>query len=454
MATIIDTLIVQLGLDPSKFTEGQKKAVAELKKTRESAEVTGKELQTRGKQGAEFFTQLTQKALSFFGVVGSATALVNFFKNTVLTEAATGRLAKSLGISTETLTIWQGAAKRVGGTAEDAASSIQSIVQGFQQFTLFGTSAAIPYFRALGVALTDTEGRMRPVSAILMEIGDRLKEMAPERAFAIGQGLGLTPGMIQLLLQEKTALKAYLDEAERSNKITQEQAKSSQALTEQWEKNLQTLQGFGRGAVNALKPLLSLLMTIDEIRFSVLGRILDKLGDIKDRYLDFIFGIVAPYKPGQSDEDRLQQWLEGQSGASAPRGTAAPAPKASGARTPSPAGFMGGMTGYKSDARVKDRIQILQEELIENPNDVELRRAIADEERRLSRQARIDPALAMGARAAVAGNTTMNTRTSTAEVNIGEIHINGAQDPKATGREVVKQVRNFGLAAQANTGLN
>ncbi len=45
MATVVDELIVRLGLDPSEFEKGRKRAVQDLLQTRNAAQKTGKDIE-------------------------------------------------------------------------------------------------------------------------------------------------------------------------------------------------------------------------------------------------------------------------------------------------------------------------------------------------------------------------------------------------------------------------
>ncbi|MDP1057286.1 hypothetical protein Q6324_27375, partial [Klebsiella pneumoniae] len=53
-ATVIDALLVTLGLDTSDFRKGQKDVSDDLKKQREDAKKTAKEMAEQGKKAASF----------------------------------------------------------------------------------------------------------------------------------------------------------------------------------------------------------------------------------------------------------------------------------------------------------------------------------------------------------------------------------------------------------------
>ena len=65
MATVIDSLLITLGLDTSKFNDAQKKAVESLRKTDEQAKKTNDNLQRNTKQTTEGFEKAKDAMVSF-----------------------------------------------------------------------------------------------------------------------------------------------------------------------------------------------------------------------------------------------------------------------------------------------------------------------------------------------------------------------------------------------------
>ena len=78
MATVIDSLLITLGLDTSKFNDAQKKAVESLRKTDEQAKKTNDNLQRNTKQTTEGFEKAKDAMVSFGTAALSVGAIVNF----------------------------------------------------------------------------------------------------------------------------------------------------------------------------------------------------------------------------------------------------------------------------------------------------------------------------------------------------------------------------------------
>ncbi|MCD9607644.1 lytic transglycosylase domain-containing protein [Raoultella planticola] len=127
-ATVIDALLITLGLDTSDFRKGQKDVSDDLKKQREDAKKTAKEMAEQGKKAASFFSSIKTELLALTGVTVTAGGLMSFVKSTTSGLMELSIQAKSLGMTAKEL-------DGVGKAAEAAGSSVEKIsaaLQGFQ----------------------------------------------------------------------------------------------------------------------------------------------------------------------------------------------------------------------------------------------------------------------------------------------------------------------------------
>lgn len=127
-ATVIDALLVTLGLDTSQFRKGQQEVSDDLKKQREDAKKTAKEMAEQGKKAASFFSSIKTELLALTGVAVTAGGLISFVKSTTSGLMELSIQAKSLGMTAKEL-------DGVGKAAEAAGSSVEKIsaaLQGFQ----------------------------------------------------------------------------------------------------------------------------------------------------------------------------------------------------------------------------------------------------------------------------------------------------------------------------------
>ena len=210
MANVIDEMVIKLSFD----IEGLKKRAGDtdtqLKQIRESAEKTGKDMEQSGKRAAQFFSAAKVEALAFMAVLTGGAGLLAALGSTAASMADLGRAAVNLNnMPVDRLDAWGQALKRVGGNAQDAFQSFNAIAQAIAQYTMFGTQAAsFPVMRAIGGQTTDTPEQ------IAMKFSDYIKAH-PEKTQAeinvLGQGLGLTQSMINLLRQGPEAVNKELE---------------------------------------------------------------------------------------------------------------------------------------------------------------------------------------------------------------------------------------------------
>ena len=154
-ATVIDSLIVTLGLDPSDYSKGRKAAAADLLKFRTNAQDTAKELQEQGKKGAEFFSTIKKEALGLFAVVVGAGGLEKWAASTVTSLAATGRAAQLAGVNVSGLAAFQQYIVRSGGSAELATASIQGLAQAMEEWRVTGNTAMLPALNRIGASANE-----------------------------------------------------------------------------------------------------------------------------------------------------------------------------------------------------------------------------------------------------------------------------------------------------------
>jgi len=254
MATLIDSLIISLSLDPSNFTKGQKEVAATFAKTKDAIKKSGGEIEESAKKSTVSMDGLRGMVLELFAAFTAGRGLKDFIADVTVADAETGRLAKTLDTSTESLSSWQGAAKLVGGSSQGVTGSIQNLVTQFQQFRLTGESSIIPYMNVLGVSMTDARGQMRDMGDVLLELADKFKAMDPARAAAFGKALGFDQGTINLLIQGRKAVEEMLARQKELGVITKDDAKAGADLVSAWGELIQASTSMGRTLLTWLTP--------------------------------------------------------------------------------------------------------------------------------------------------------------------------------------------------------
>ena len=230
---VIDQLVVKLSLDDVEFQKGEKRVATGLIDTKKKTESVGKNIAADGKKGAEFFGQLEKAALKFFAVLTTSRGLADFTRTVIATGAAFDRASKNLGVGADTLSRWAGAVRQSGGTTESFLGTMQGLSQSLTELKLTGNTGILPYLQALGVSVSDTNGKAKPLEQILGDIGDKLNKL-PNRsdAFNIGRNLGIDDGTINLLLKGRSEVEKLLAAQKEYSNADAESARKAQ---ERWE---------------------------------------------------------------------------------------------------------------------------------------------------------------------------------------------------------------------------
>lgn len=254
MATILDAFLLTIGLDSSGYKKGRKDVESDNKALREDSEKTAKTLNENSKKVADGIGEIRDSVIGLFAAFTAGRGLKEFVSALTASDSALGRAAKNIGVSTDQLSAWQGVAERVGGTAQGITGSMQNLAQQFQQLQATGQSGVVPYFRALGVGIADSAGKMRPMRDILFDVSDRLSKLDPAKAQFFGKGLGFDEGTINVLMQGRAAIADLLAEQEKLGHANAEDAKYAQQRQSAFRGLAQASEDLGRKLLTAATP--------------------------------------------------------------------------------------------------------------------------------------------------------------------------------------------------------
>jgi hypothetical protein len=272
MPTVIDSLVVTLGLDPAKFISGQKQARNEFKQTQEQAGKSTKETSQIVVKGAEEMTKAirnaaAQFALAFLGFSG-ATGFVKFMANLNGTTRQLGFNAKNLDLSAASLRNWQDAADIAGASAESITGLFDAIQK--QQYDLRTTGRFddtwMKVFSAGGIKMVDAStGKFKSVDTVVMDIAKHLADVEKQygRLYAVqrAKSLGLDPNLTNFLLQGPQRLQAMLAREKGTYQVTDGAVQAADRVARKFTEIQQRLRDFGIQLLVKLQPLIERLAT-------------------------------------------------------------------------------------------------------------------------------------------------------------------------------------------------
>lgn len=242
-ATVIDALLVTLGLDTSDFRKGQKDVSDDLKKQREDAKKTAKEMAEQGKKAASFFSSIKTELLALTGVTVTAGGLISFVKSTTSGLMDLSIQSKALGMSAKELDGWAKSAEAAGSSAE----KITNVLKGFQdakQGATFGDFTnplyeVAPILRRLtGVEINTSKDDVPTIARKVFSALQKVKNPAMRRVLA--ERVGIDDATLQR--NQEGQFLPDVDRLTKSSGITDASTKGAKEFTAAWAELNQSLE--------------------------------------------------------------------------------------------------------------------------------------------------------------------------------------------------------------------
>ena len=259
MATVIDTLFMELGIDSSKFSREAKQAVSKLDDMTEAFEKaeaktgkSGKGLDKHAekvKQNVKQAKNLTEAmgkvakgAAALFALVTGSNALDKLIREAAEANVQLDNLSRNIGMSRNQLQAWGGMAEMAGGSAEGMKGSLAGLSMGITRLTTMGDTSMVPFFNAFGVALLNADGKARDLDSIMLDLSDRFAKMDRVQAYNLAKSMGLDDGTINTLMLGRAEMEKMLEmqrnlyrSGEKEIAVSRELTRSRAYLNQQWD---------------------------------------------------------------------------------------------------------------------------------------------------------------------------------------------------------------------------
>lgn len=255
MATVIDALVVTLGLDPTNFTKGNKESEASLKKLKHQSGKTTKDMELSGKRVAEGFSKIRNEVLGVATAFMAAKGITSFIGDVTRSDAAVGRLSAALGISIETLSSWEGVARKFGSSNEDIDNAFRTTQKLVEQLK-FGVApeALTRWLPQAGVDMGKFLNAATPLPEKLKMIQQALARATPGDAQFLGQQAGYSENTINMLRETAGQIEVLLDRQRKLNSVNDEDLRLAKERTVAWEELKDRGEALGRRILNRLSP--------------------------------------------------------------------------------------------------------------------------------------------------------------------------------------------------------
>ncbi|WP_053088249.1 hypothetical protein [Neisseria elongata] len=259
MATVIDTLFLELGIDSGKFGTQAKETEnrldrmsASFGRAEKSAAKSSKGLEKQAAQSAKSTKQaknltqavgaLTKGFFAFTALVMGSNALDKMIREGAQANVELDNLSRNIGISRNQLQAWGGMAEMAGGSAESMKGSLAGLSMGITRLTTMGDTSMVPFFNAFGVALLNADGKARDLDSIMLDLADRFAKMDRVQAYNLAKSMGLDDGTINTLMLGRAEMEKMLEmqrnlyrSGEKEIQVSRELTQARGYLNAQWD---------------------------------------------------------------------------------------------------------------------------------------------------------------------------------------------------------------------------
>jgi soluble lytic murein transglycosylase-like protein len=291
-ATVIDALVVTLGLDDSDYEKKYKQLLENQNKLSLDLEANSKKDRDNWKKTGEAIDGVKNQVLGLLAALGATMGFKQFLVDNIQGQAALGRLSDNLDINAKRLEAWGLVAQEVGGQASDAFTALQNVAGGLAEAAIKGHSGFTDAARANGVVLTDAQGRLLDYEHVLINVSKRMKELPRQQAMWLANQLGVGSMFNELELGPQE-LQSRLEHAAQLSKVTDESVRRAQELQKQWADIRQRFKAASETAFSALAPHLERLLErftnwLDSIDWDTVGskleKLVDQVGDVIEEF--------------------------------------------------------------------------------------------------------------------------------------------------------------------------
>lgn len=127
MASILDTFVIQLGLDSSGLSHGALVAQRSMRGVNDDVDKTGSKLEQAGEKGAKAFKTFRTEAMAAFALFTGGRSLEGFIKDTTAANTALGNLSRQLDIAPQKLNQLRYALQGSGANPAAAEAMFQTL---------------------------------------------------------------------------------------------------------------------------------------------------------------------------------------------------------------------------------------------------------------------------------------------------------------------------------------
>ncbi len=261
MATVIDALVVTLGLDAKQFNEEQKKAVKYLSDLEGATKKHGGNATRQVNEMVGAFKELQGRLLAIGALIAAGLGFNRLTQDVTKAATALSQMSATLDISAQTIDAWEKVGRTVGAASGEMTQGLAALSAEIKKLEYYGTSPLSTLMGQLGMPVIDfRKEKSDDIAKRLSEFYQGYKDKAGLQQLL--RDNGLPQGMLNALALGPEELKKRLDAAKRIAP-TDEEIEKFRKLTEAFGNLMNVIERLTQQAllpfINAMTKILNML---------------------------------------------------------------------------------------------------------------------------------------------------------------------------------------------------
>jgi len=257
--TVIDSLIVKLGLDPAGFTKGQKEAAGAVVKQKGESEKWRKSAETDAKKVTDAFTKFKKElialTLTYFGL----SKIKSFSGEMMQMGTSLTFLAKNVGLTKHQLSLWEETAKYMGAGKEDVDALFRTIAHMGAEWRRMGDFPGLKGLVMAGLDMADFTKALaenKPEEAVmrLSEAMHQLAARSPEEVQMFLQMAQITEGAGNMIMQGTEAITRAQARTRRLFVLSDDDVAKMREMDLYWKEFIDRLREAGVALLKNIEP--------------------------------------------------------------------------------------------------------------------------------------------------------------------------------------------------------
>lgn len=261
--SVIDRFVVELALDPKKFSGPAKKAVEDLRTFEKQAGNTGNSIEGVGRKGADAFAGVRREALAMFAVFTAGRSLKAFASDATQANAQLSIMSRQLNMDPQALSRMESAAKAAGGSFGEMGQAYAALQKAMTNPEQKGKIALA--FNKLGIKdgiIDPKTGQIR--TDLIDQINKAISsgKVSKPKAASILDEIGVFgQGARNLAFMDRAQFNDVWGRANRLPAPTAEELKNSEKLYQHLSELRDEAQNLSKAFIGDLSPAIDGVVT-------------------------------------------------------------------------------------------------------------------------------------------------------------------------------------------------